>query len=918
MTAMNEVKIREQLAQRMSLRPPQKVSLDILGDVVNTIDLDKTPNLKAQLSTIQASYESVTDFERDFPSLCFALATGVGKTRLMGAFITYLFQTGKSQNFFVLAPNTTIYNKLIADFTPGTPKYVFKGIAEFVQTSPILVTGDTWDEGRGIRDNGLSDNEVIINIFNVDKINKDRGKIRKMHEIIGESYFDYLANLPDLVMLMDEAHRYRAKKAFRAIEELHPILGLELTATPKSVGAKPKPFKNVIYEYKLGNAMADGFVKVPAVVTRENFDPSSVSEEQLEVIKLEDAVHCHKNVKNKLIEFAHKTGNPLVHPFILIVAQDTAHASALKELITSNEFFGGDYAGKVIEIHSKTSGEESNKATELLLAVESDPNTEIVIHVNKLKEGWDVTNLYTIVPLRTSASDILTEQTLGRGLRLPYGRRLNNEAVDGLKIIAHDRFEAVIAEARKSDSLMQMKAVTVGAKGDIAPTEPVVIQTKPRFKARLTGIQTGIPTSQAPATGKQSGSKNTSIPTEAPAIPQEPFYTSTEDIELVNATIEVIQQQQYDGQLPDGLNSLKDPKLQENIVKTVTESTSAQSDFEGIKETPDISSIVSKVTEEFVNRIIEIPQITFVPINDMGFGFKDFDLEHLAKINYQPIDEDIQITTLENEERSYLARSEGTSKEDRLENYIVKHLSNFDEIDYGAHADLLNKLAGQMISHLRTYLDTDKEVENVCRAFGSKMAEEIFRQMKEHIWETNNEFTVQILRSFRVDSGEVLTAPSADHVRDFSTPVTPLSDTPKYIFNGFSEKACANHYKFDSDPERKFAVLIDKHTPEVKLWMRPSARSIEIIWESGKYYEPDFIVETNDEKLIVEVKADNNLKDAEVLKKAAAANQWIAHANKFAEEQGKKKWRYLLIPQSDMTENATLSGLIAKCTHFSE
>jgi type III restriction enzyme len=43
----------------------------------------------------------------------------------------------------------------------------------------------------------------------------------------------------------------------------------------------------------------------------------------------------------------------------------------------------------------------------------------VVIHVNKLKEGWDVRNLYTIVPLRASASDILTEQTLGRGLRLP-------------------------------------------------------------------------------------------------------------------------------------------------------------------------------------------------------------------------------------------------------------------------------------------------------------------------------------------------------------------------------------------------------------------------------------------------------------------------------------------------------------------
>ena len=71
---------------------------------------------------------------------------------------------------------------------------------------------------------------------------------------------------------------------------------------------------------------------------------------------------------------------------------------------------------------------------------EKDNETEIVIHVNKLKEGWDVNNLYTIVPLRASASDILTEQTLGRGLRLPYGNN-KKQSIDTLRILAHDNFE---------------------------------------------------------------------------------------------------------------------------------------------------------------------------------------------------------------------------------------------------------------------------------------------------------------------------------------------------------------------------------------------------------------------------------------------------------------------------------------------
>ena len=117
----SDERIQRQITQRLSLRSPQEHSLALLADVVSKIDLSKDTDLTAALEMIQASYPSVTDFERDFPSLCFALATGVGKTRLMGAFATFLFLTGRSRHYFVLAPNTTIYDKLIQDFTPGTP-----------------------------------------------------------------------------------------------------------------------------------------------------------------------------------------------------------------------------------------------------------------------------------------------------------------------------------------------------------------------------------------------------------------------------------------------------------------------------------------------------------------------------------------------------------------------------------------------------------------------------------------------------------------------------------------------------------------------------------------------------------------------------------------------------------------------------
>ena len=872
MNKINESKIRKQLEHRMSLHAPQIKSVDILSDVVNTIELSKSPDLAAQLSAIQAKYEGVADFERNFPSLCFALATGVGKTRLMGAFITYLFQIEKAKNFFVLAPNTTVYEKLIADFTPATPKYVFRGIAEFATNPPLIITGDTWEQGRGVRGTDFLDNlsdEVIINIFNVDKINRDDGKIRRMHEIIGASYFDYLASLPDLVMLMDEAHRYRAKAAFKAIEELQPILGLELTATPKSVGTKSQPFKNVIYEYKLGDAMADGFVKEPAVVTRTNFDAAAVNQERLEEIKLEDAVHCHKETKAHLVQFSRNNNRELVHPFILVVAQDTKHASEIKEFITSKKFFKGQYAGKVIEIHSNTKGEESEDATARLLAVESDPNTEIVIHVNKLKEGWDVNNLYTIVPLRASASSILTEQTLGRGLRLPYGQRVNDEVVDGLKIIAHDRFDAVIEEARKDGSLVRMKAFTVGEDGDISPTTPIIIDVKPSFIAPLIGA-------------------------------------SDDEDQIVKTTIEIFKKQAK--QLTGGLNDLRQEKTKKEIVREVIELTpAAQAEY--------VPAIVEKSIEEFVGKTIEIPHIEVMPKDDVHFGFHDFDLGSLASINFQPIDDDIQITQLRTEARSYLVRSGNITSEENLENYIVRYLRKVDEIDYDAHAALLNKLAGQMISHLRSYLDTKEKIENVCLAFGAKMAGEIFSQMKPHMWETPTDFEVHVMRSYRVEEGEIFTAPSEDHIKDFTQAVKPLSNTRKHIFKGFSEKACKEYYKFDSNPERKFAVLIDKRTDAVKLWMRPSSKSIEIMWESGKNYKPDFIVETEKAKLIVEIKASNELDDPEVVKKANATTLWIERANELANKDNKKQWTYLLINENKITESATLSALIAQCKY---
>ena len=316
------------VANRLSLREPLRDSLLLLDHVCELIRLDKGQDVKAALETLRIAFPQLEAFEREFPSLCFAIATGVGKTRLMAAFVVYLYRAHGMRHFFILAPNLTIYNKLIADFTPGHEKYVLQGIAEFAQNPPEIITGDNYESGRGVRrerDLFGHDEAVHINIFNVSKINSEvRGgkapRIKRLSEYIGESYFDYLSGLDDLVLMMDESHRYRASAGVAAINDLKPVLGLELTATPRTETGGGQEFRNVVYRYPLSAAMDDGYVKEPAVATRENFDASQYSQAQLERLKLEDGVRVHENVKVELEVYARQHDKHRVKPFMLVVA----------------------------------------------------------------------------------------------------------------------------------------------------------------------------------------------------------------------------------------------------------------------------------------------------------------------------------------------------------------------------------------------------------------------------------------------------------------------------------------------------------------------------------------------------------------------------------------------------------------------
>jgi type III restriction enzyme len=885
---------------RLSLRHPQHRSLEIMADVLEQISLGKEADPAQALQVIQGVYPTVGDFERDFPSLCFSLATGVGKTRLMGAFIAYLYLSERSKHFFVLAPNRTIYEKLILDFSPESTKYVFKGISEFANTPPIIITGDNYEQGLGVRmdyagagttiqgrffDSGDS---AYINIFNIDKFNKEMTRMKRFQEYIGESYHQYLAELPDLVLLMDEAHRYRASAGAKAISELKPILGLELTATPKTVGAKPVDFKNVIYSYPLAQAMEDGFVKDPAVATRTDFKPQNYTPEALEELKLKDGVHHHEHVKVELETYARNHDLPIVHPFMLVVAQDTTHARQLRETIESDNFFEGRYKGRVIEVHSNQKGDESDEAMQRLVAVEHDPSTEIVIHVNKLKEGWDVTNLYTIVPLRASASEILTEQTIGRGLRLPYGKRTGVDAVDRLTIIAHDKFQAIIDAANTPGSIIR-KTVTIGDGGDISTDRPVAVQVPSVVESILTGVDSGL-AQDAPAAS------------DTPTV-----LKTTAEQSIAKVALGVIKE--FERKLPSSQH-LKQPEVKAQIVKRVQEITApVQQPLEGVVAPPDIATIVDVVTENVAERTIDIPRIVLTPTEEVRFGFNDFSLANLDKIHVQPVSQEILIQHLRTSEKQYLMWDKILVKEERPEDYLIRALIDHDEIDYDENADLLYKLAGQLVGRLKQYLTSEDDVTNVLQYHQKPLSEFIFAQMKDHVWETPTDYQVNVTRGFSILRPNNFNLHSGESARPFRAPLDNKNAIKRMVFHGF-QRCCYPLQKFDSDTERRFAIMLEDDKTVLK-WMKPASGHFQIEYKNGVPYEPDFVVETTDRILICEPKMASELESEDVQLKARAARKWCEHATEHARQHNGKPWLYLLIPHHEIDHARTLDGLMA-------
>lgn len=869
----------------MSLRKPQVKSLKILEEIMTSLNIKKGMNLKAALGGVHAMFPICSDFERDFMSLTFALATGVGKTRLMGAFIAYLYTNHNIKNFFVVAPGTTVYEKLKKDLSdPSNSKYVFKGLGCF-HKPPEVITDDDY------RTKTISffESDVRIFVFNIDKFNKEGSKMKKINELIGESFYGYLANLEDLVLIMDESHHYRAEKGMQALNELNPLLGLELTATPiVTSGAKQIPFKNVVYEYPLSKAIEDGYTRTPFAGTRTDINFYNFGDEELDKLMIIDGLKLHERSKIELKAYYNNNNSEnnlirKVKPFMMIVCKDTDHATWVENFVKSDEFAEGLYKNKTIVVHSKQSGAESEENTRLLLDVEKYDNpVEIVIHVNMLKEGWDVNNLYTIVPLRTAASKVLREQMIGRGLRLPYGDRTGNEIVDGVYLTAHDKFQDILDEAKKGDSIFKA--------GNIIKLEEIeenILTTQTTSELDKDKVK-----EEAYAIGIEKGEKSDEL------IDETISHVKDEVIKEISHSNNVnISNEQKKKVAKKVKNKLKDNKelsdaykKNENVIDDLIDKT------------------VEQTCEETKNRFISIPRLKIIDAGVTEYGFIDFDLD-LQVFNHAPVKNDLIIQNLQDfsdvkhiDVNSIDFDSFNPKKE------ILDLLRSKPEIDYEKSSSLLFKLISQVVSHYEEKYEA-AQMKNIVFINKKDIANKIYDQMMadDHFYSENSFIKYSVMG-----------------VRDYNFPQTYTWKTQLNLYENYNEniksilfdgimKGVFSSAKFDSKPELILARILEKDSKVTK-WLRPAQNEFNINYNRGKHYVPDFVVETEDYFYIVEVKGEDKIEDADVIAKSKKAVQFCDVVTNWAKENSKKGWKYVFIPSKEILPSSSFNNLVNRFT----
>lgn len=871
--------IVNQIGYAMSLREPQKEALQYLDAISSNCDYKR--NTLDEIEAIATAncedkHTIKVDDNFKFPSFCFDMATGIGKTRLMGAAIYYLYKTKGYKHFFILAPGNTIYDKLRKESNPAHPKYIFKGL-EAEMGRPKVYDGENYVRYPARFVQGEIEiektSEIQLFIFNIGKIFNSKTdttfKFHKYQETLGSSFADVLAKFDDLVICMDEAHRYYAPASMKAISYLKPILGLEFTATPKS-------HNNVIYSYDLAKG-AGKYLKIPVVMGRTN--TGGYSADDIEEMKIRDGLTLHENRKKVVYQYCLDNNLDYVKPIVLIACKDTEHAKKIRAMIDSDSFNNGRYRGKVIEIHSNMKGEETEENIRKLLSIESAQNpVEIVLHVYKLKEGWDVNNLFTIIPLNAAKSDILALQTIGRGLRLPFGVITGNEAIDTLDIVAHDHYREIVEDIKNSDTFKYRDLDDRG----VEPTKVVEITN---------GIgdgQLSLLDDIFVSAGVKSFNDVCDVKT------QDKMYE--EYMKSFGRT------KKPEKQVPPQYSIFDyiDEDGNEKTVETTTHNGEGSSLGEKKTQPMKKEDFVATVTE-LSKKAISVPKILVQPSSTVTLkpftvkrNIADFEVAASKIERFNAVNAEM----LESFDAEILAVDDAV-------NTLACMLLDCDalsEISVDEDADYILNIVQQYLALID---GSEADKNKIVRRYAKLIIDDIVKQIHEnmdrqtyytHVVQKDLIVFRKAVRNVRADGGEV----------NFRKTIANKSEIKKYVFTGY-KKSYYNINAFDSDTERLVSVILEDDKDVIR-WIKPPLNQLGLFWQAGQQYNPDFLDETPTTKYMIEVKAKNEVNNPDVVGKAKEGIKWCKYAS--IVDFDKKPWEYKLITDEVISVGNTLKYIL--------
>jgi len=337
----------------------------------------------------------------------------------------------------ILASRTAIVEKLERESQAGSSKYLL--------LDPALVPEPNLCF-RSTLESFVPDPERLnLYVLSPQTITGSDRRFARRNDF-GPSMLDYLRGVPDLVVYVDESHHLQGGgseeiTAWReAVRQLEPRLQFGFTATPLSdVGA------NIIHRYGLAECLRDGLYTKAVKLWAEQA-PDNVSEDEWDRVTLDFGIQRLEKKRAALRAYADAHAEfAFVEPVMLVAARDTEHAEQVAAWLKDRRDFA-DEEVHVAHSHRRPSEDELRK----LVAIDRPGSRiRVVVNVFQLSEGWDVTNVYVVAPLRAMATYQNAVQSMGRGLRLPGGRRVEDPEVDTLDVLCFGKesFERIVEQA---------------------------------------------------------------------------------------------------------------------------------------------------------------------------------------------------------------------------------------------------------------------------------------------------------------------------------------------------------------------------------------------------------------------------------------------------------------------------------------